>query len=151
MNLRSKKEIVSRLLKVGVTRVVFNPEKLNDIKEAITRQDFKKLVIQRAIFVKQKKGVSRGRARKIIIQKRKGRRSGQGTRKGSLGARVGGTKGVWVVKIRTQRELIKKLKNNDVITKETYKDLRNKSKGGYFRSVKHIKLYLTEKGLWVKK
>jgi len=151
MNLRSKKEIVAKMLDIGVTRVLFNPNKLNEIKEAITRQDFRKLMVQGVILVRPKKGVSRGRARHALKQKRKGRQHGQGSREGRFGARVGTTKQVWVKKIRAQRDLIKELLTKSIISKETYIDLRKKAKGGYFRNVRHIKLYLTEKVLWIKK
>ena len=151
MNLRSKKEIVARLLDIGTKRVVFNENKLAEIKEAITRQDFKKLLMQGAILVRQKKGVSRGRVRHSLKQKRKGRRQGPGSKEGKFGTRVGTTKQVWVNRIRGQRVLITELLTKGLITKETYQDLRSKAKGGYFRSVRHIKLYLTEKALWIKK
>ena len=151
MNLRSKKEIVARLLKVGISRVVFNPNRLNEIKEAITRQDFKKLIVQGAILTKPKSGVSKGRIRHNLKQKRKGRQHGQGSREGKFGARVGTTKQVWVNKIRAQRLLIKELSDKNLVTKETLRDLRKKAKGSYFRNVRHIKLHLTEKSLWIKK
>ena len=36
------------------------------------------------------------------------------------------------------------LKTGSKISDEVYKDLYRKSKGGFFRSKRHIKLYLTE-------
>ncbi len=150
MNLRSKRLIASRLLKVGLDRVWLDPNRANDIKEAITRDDIRKLVAEGAILVKQKKGVSRGRFRELLIQKRKGRRSGSASKKGTITSRLS-KKTIWVNKIRAQREVLSELLQSSKISKEAYKDLRVKAKGGFFRSRRHIKLYLTEHNLWVKK
>ena len=99
-----------------------------------------------AISVEQSKGVSRGRARKVKNQKVRGRKKGQGSRKGKKNARLPGKK-KWMNKIRLQRVFLKELKANSKITQEVYKDLYAKSKGGFFRSKRHIKLYMNEHGL----
>ena len=135
------------MLKVGFDRVWFDPRLGKEIKEAITKEDLRKLVSQGVILIKQKQGVSRGRARAVISQKRKGRHSGKGSRKGNKTARLG-RKEAWVQGIRAQRELFTTLLNSEAITPETYKSLRIKAKGGFFRSRRHIKLYLTENNLW---
>ena len=150
MNIRNKKLIASKILKVGLGRVWFDPAKNTEIKEAITREDIKKLVATGVILVKQKKGVSRGRFRAVLKQKRKGRRSGPGSKKGKITSRLG-RKEAWIHRIRAQRELFYDLIAKGKITRETYSHLRSKAKGGFFRSRRHIKLYLTENSLWVKK
>ncbi|MBS3175142.1 50S ribosomal protein L19e [Candidatus Woesearchaeota archaeon] len=150
MDLRNKKELAAKILDVGITRVWLDPNKKQEIKEAITREDLKRLISKGIILVKQKKGVSRGRVRRLLLQKRKGRRHGIGSRKGKHTARAG-KKELWVVKIRLYRSLFNSLLEKQLVTKQTYRDLRNKAKGGYFRSRRHILLYLTENALWVKK
>ena len=150
MNLRNKKSLVARILKAGKQRVWFNPAKLSDIKEAITKDDLKSLMQEGSITVKQKTGSSRSRARKKLLQKRKGRQKGIGSRKGKVTARSP-RKREWIVKIRSQRNLIKELIDKEVISKSTYQELRKKSKGGFFRNKRHVKLYLTEHKLWIEK
>ncbi|MBS3152331.1 50S ribosomal protein L19e [Candidatus Woesearchaeota archaeon] len=150
MNLRNKRLIASRVLKVGFDRVWFDPNKTAEIKEAITRDDIRKLIVDGSILVKQKVGISRGRARMITLQKRKGRMNGSGSKKGKRTSRLG-RKEEWVNRIRAQRNLFSDLVENGNITSETYRILRAKAKGGFFRSRRHIKLYLTEHSLWVKK
>ncbi|MBI2148093.1 50S ribosomal protein L19e [Candidatus Woesearchaeota archaeon] len=150
MNLKNKRLIASRLLKVGFDRVWFDPAKVTEIKEAITRDDIRKLIATGVVLVKQKKGVSRGRFRTFIKQKRKGRMSGPGSKKGKKTSRLG-RKEAWVNRIRAQRDLFYQLLNKSKITNNTYSNLRAKAKGGFFRSRRHIKLYLTEHNLWVKK
>lgn len=147
MNLRNKRKIAASMLKVGFGRVWFDQNRLNDIKEAITKDDLRRVLAGGAILVKQKKGVSRGRFRKVLTQKRKGRRSGPGSRKGIMTARLS-RKTIWVDNIRSQRDLFRKLLKSAVITDKVYGMLRKKAKGGFFRSRRHIKLFLTENKLW---
>ncbi|HLC86132.1 MAG TPA: 50S ribosomal protein L19e [Candidatus Nanoarchaeia archaeon] len=150
MNLRNRKEIIARMLKAGTKRVWIDPTRLKDFKEAITKDDLRKLTAEGAVLIKQKNGVSRGRARKILQQKRKGKRQGIGSRKGKHTARAG-KKIIWVNKIRLQRKMITEYSDKNLIAKEVYRLLRLKAKGGFFRSARHIKLYLTEHNLWSKK
>jgi ribosomal protein L19E len=49
--------------------------------------------------------------------------------------------------VRAQRELLKRMKEKGLITPAVYKGLYNKSKGGFFRSRKHLKLYIEERHL----
>ena len=150
MDLRSRKELAAKVLKVGVNRIWLDPNKANEIKESITREDIRKLAREGAILVKQKQGISRGRARAVLLQKRKGRRQGKGSRKGKHTARAG-KKILWVKRIRLYRSLFKSFLDKGLIEGITYRDLRNKAKGGFFRSRRHILTYLTENSLWIKK
>ncbi|MDP4012776.1 MAG: 50S ribosomal protein L19e [Candidatus Nanoarchaeia archaeon] len=143
MNLKSQKRISASILKVGRNRVFFDPARLPEIKEAITRGDLKKLIADLAIQAKQENGTSRFRIRKNLKQKKKGRRKGQGSRKGTAKTRSHG-KRKWINLIRVQRDFIKELRDKNLVTKATYHDLYGKTKGGMFRSKRHIKLYLEE-------
>ena len=128
----------------------FDPQRIADIKEAITKSDIRILIGEKAI--KKYKGDynSRSRARKLEKQKSKGLRKGHGSREGTKTARVS-KKDNWMNKIRIQRKFAKELKDNGNITSETYRDLYYKSKGGYFRSKRHMKVYLEDKELFVNK
>lgn len=144
MNLKNKKRIAAQVLKSGLKRVWFNPDKLSEIKEAITKEDIRNLIREGTIRIKQKKGISRFRVRKTLVQKRKGRRQGPGTRKGKATARLS-RKQDWMNRVRKQRALLKILKDKKVLSSKEYSDLRLKVKGGFFRSKRHLKLYLEEK------
>ena len=144
-----QKRIAAHLLDVGKEKVWFNPEKLAEIKEAITKGDIRGLIAQKIILAKPVVSTSRARIRKRQIQKRKGLRKGHGKRKGTQKARLA-KKETWMLKIRAQRNLLKELKENGNITKKIFRDFYIKSKGGFFRSRRHIKLYLDEKGLYTK-
>lgn len=149
MKLTNQKRIAAKLLKVGINRVLFDETKLKEIKEAITKEDIRALIKDGAIKARQKKGISSFRSKKIKIQKRKGRKQGIGSRGGRRKARLS-KKRRWMQKVRAQRKLIKLLKNKKLITTLTYSKLCKKVKGNFFRSRRHIKLFLDEHNLILK-
>ncbi len=146
MKLNTQKRISADVLKVGVNKVWFDPSKSTEIKEAITKDDIRRLVKQKVIKKILEVSQSRGRIKKANIQKSKGQRKGAGSRKGKKTARLPKKK-AWMAKIRIQRKFLKELKINEIIEVSTYRDLFLKAKGGYFRSKRHIKTYLSENNL----
>ena len=150
MNLSVQRRVASSVLGCGTTRVLFAPDRLKDIKEAITKEDMRQLVVDGAVSVRPLQNVSRGRARKVIVQRRKGRRQGKGSRRGSATARLS-TKDAWISRVRVQREFLSELRQKRLITPATYTLLRARVKGGFFRSRRHVQLFMTERGLFVKK
>jgi|SRR3989338_1084871 len=150
MKLNVQKRIAASLLKAGQNRVVFDNTRLNDIKEAITKADIRRLINDGAIKAKQKKGISSFRTNKLRLQKRKGKRKGIGSRKGTKTARTP-RKRAWITKVRVQRRFIKLLKIKKLVIPETYTKVYKMIKGNQFRSKRHLKLYLDENNLFVKK
>ena len=144
MDLKSQKELASRVLKVGKSRVWFDPSSLEEISKAITAEDIRSLVRKGVIKALPKTGNSRGRIRKMLEQKKKGRRKGKGSRKGKKGTRVP-RKESWMKKVRAQRRFLKEIKEK--LDRRAYWDLYRKSSGGYFRSVSHMKLYIEKNNL----
>jgi len=150
MNLNVQKRISAYLLKAGENRIVFDTTKLNEIKEAITKADIRKLIADGAISKRQKKGISSFRANKLRLQKRKGKRKGPGSRKGTKTARTP-RKRLWITKVRVQRRFIKLLQMKKLVAPETYTKVYRMIKGNMFRSKRHLKLYLEENNLFLKK
>ncbi len=150
MKLNLQKKLAAQILKCSKKKISLDTGRLEDIKEAITKADIRSLISEGAIKRKPSNATSRVRARKIAVQKRKGRRKGAGKRKGKKTARLS-KKAAWIDKIRTQRRFLKELKEKNIIASSTYQQLYMKSKGGFFRSKRHIKLYIEERGLVVKK
>ena len=146
MNVKNQKRIAAQILKCGVNRVWFDDTRLDEIKEAITKSDLRRLVGDKAIKAKPLKNTSRFAARKRLKQKRKGRQQGQGKRKGKKTARLS-TKVAWMIKVRLQRMFIKELRDKKLISPSVYRMLYRKVKGGFFRSKRHIKIYITENKL----
>ncbi len=144
--MKLQKRLAAQVLECSPKRVVFDENKLDEIKEAITKADIRKLIAAGSIIVLQKKGISQGRSKQRKLQKSKGRLRGHGSRKGRTGARGETPKRRWINKVRLQRRFASTLKNSNAIDKQIYKDLYRKIKGGFFRSKRHIELYLEEQG-----
>lgn len=146
VNLSLQRKLGAQVLKCAPEKVLFDTERLTEIKEAITKADIKSLVGTGALSIKHSPGSSRVRARKILKQKTKGLRKGHGSRKGRANARLD-KKTTWINKIRKQRALLKRLKEADKLQNSTYRQLSLKAKGGYFRSERHLKIYIEEHSL----
>jgi len=146
MKLSVQKRLAAEVLKCSPKRVRLSPERLPDIKEAITRADIKGLVNDGLILKVQETGVSRVRAKHRAKQRRKGLQRGPGKRKGKKTAIVP-RKEAWMTKIRVQRKFLKELRENSVITDDAFKELYKKAKGGFFRNKRHIKVYMNEHNL----
>ncbi|GIU71426.1 MAG: 50S ribosomal protein L19e [Candidatus Nitrosocaldaceae archaeon] len=137
VNLRKKRELAARTLGVGIERIKFDPNYLDDIADAITREDIRSLVTARTILVKKKEGTSRGRFR-IKHEKAKKRGRGKGSMEGKKTARTG-KKEAWVRKVRTLRKHLKIMKDRNEIDKDKAKLLYRRIKGGQVRSVAHLR------------
>lgn len=141
--MRHKKQLAARILKISPKKVAFSQDALADIQKAITRSDMRGLIAVGKISVQRKSAQSKARARKIKVQKRKGRQSGRGSKKGSSFATVT-RKRRWILRVRKQRAFLHTLRQKQLISIQNYHLLYNKVKGGYFRNTRHIKLYLQD-------
>jgi large subunit ribosomal protein L19e len=150
MKLTTQKRLAAEVMKVGLSRVWIDPEFEDEVSLAITRNDIRRLVDEGAIQRKQKIGVSRGRARHILSQKRKGQRKGPGKRKGKYTSKLS-SKDRWMMKIRPMRKELKKLRDEGRITRRVYRDLYLKAKGNAFRNTAHLRTYIAEHKLGAKK
>ena len=140
-DLKSQREIASRVLDCGTSRVWFDPSRIEDIKEAITAEDVRRLVKDGVIKAIPKKGNSGFRTNFARLQKKKGRRKGKGSMKGKLGTRIR-RKRAWIKRIRTIRSMLRELRDNSRIDNKTYKKVYMISKSGYLRSRAHLMTYL---------
>lgn len=148
--MKTQKRIAAQILNTSTKKIKFDQTRLADIKEAITKSDIRLLIDEKAIKKDQDKGISRVRANKIKRQKSKDLRKGQGSRKGKSTARLP-SKEVWMNKVRLQRAFLKELKEKGHISNQVYRDLYLKSKGGFFRSRRHVKIYMQDKNLFNEK
>jgi len=144
--MKTQKRLAAQILKCSPKRIKFDESKLDEIKEAITKADLRSLINEGAVAKVPARGTSRFHARFIHSQKKKGRRKGHGSRKGKSTARTE-PKRMWINKVRLQRELLKQLRADQKLENEAYYDLYNKSKGGFFRSIRHMKIYIQERNI----
>jgi len=143
-NIASQKRMAAEILKCGKTRIRIKLGK--EVEEALTRDDVRNLIRKGAIKKAQKKGSSRAAARKILAQKKRGRRKGMGSRKGRMRARMP-RKREWMTSVKTLRTVIKDLRDSGRIERKDYRLLYRRVKGGMFRNKKHIMLYIKENEL----
>ena len=127
MQLNKKKELAAKTLDIGKDRIVFNTSRLDEVKEAITRQDIRDLKASGAITVLPIKG------RKTIV-KRKTRR-----RAGSKKKVVKNRKRTYVLRTRKLRSYISELKKQGKITQEQNIKLRKEIRASIYRSKAHMK------------
>ena len=83
MNLTTQKRLAASILKVGLNRVWIDPERMEEVSMAITREGVKQLIDNGAIKAKPQKGISSYRSKKLAEQKKKGKRKGRGSVKGA--------------------------------------------------------------------
>ncbi len=126
MQLNKKKQLASKVLGVGKDRIVFVPNSLNEIKEAITRQDIKDLHNSGAIQIKEISG------RKTPI-KRKHRRG-----IGKVKKRVNKSKQIYVKLTRKLRGVNRGLLRTKKVDKEQYRAIRRMIKASKFKSKRHL-------------
>ena len=62
INLKDKKRLASRVTGVGIHRIKFDTDHLDDIADAITRENIRSLITANTIQIKSFTGTSRGRA-----------------------------------------------------------------------------------------
>lgn len=144
MDLSLQKRLAAKILGVGVSRVWIDPEQYEKVSEAITAEDVRALIRDGVIRVKPPSTPSRGRWRIVHEKKKKGRRRGHGKRKGKKTARTP-KKLVWMTRVRAMRRFLKYLRDKEAISKRDYRRLYRLVKGGYFRSLAHLRSHIEEK------
>ena len=127
MKLNKKKELAAKTLGVGKERIIFNISRLEEIKEAITKQDIRDLHIDGAIFVKEIRGT------KTKVKKKTRRRAG------SIKKVVGNKKRKYIIMTRKLRAYLAELRGHEKITEEQYQKLRKEIRASNFRSKAHMK------------
>jgi large subunit ribosomal protein L19e len=148
--LSSQRRLAAQILKVGQNRVWIDPQRMDDVEAAITREEVKKLIHEKVITAVPEKGVSRARAKTIQEKKRKGRRKGVGSKTGAGHAKIS-KKEAWMSRIRSLRKRLRELKATRVITETTYRKLYRVAGSGKFESVADLERYLKAQDLWRKR
>jgi len=141
-DLSTQRRIAADLLSCGRNRVRFDPDRLSEIQNAISREDIRKLIEERAISARQARGNSRGRARALMAKRAYGHCKGPGRRKGAAGARDP-RKRQWIRKIRALRRSLADLREKGEIDPRLYRTLYRQASGGQFRSVGHLKAHIS--------
>ena len=130
MNLSKKKQLASKTLKVGKGRIIFVKSRVNEIKEAITKQDIRDLEKEGAIVIREIRG------RKTKIRKKKKRSPGK------IRKIAKSRKKEYVIHTRKLRSYLSDVNKKGEVAKEDVIDIRKKIRNRKFRSKIHLKEHI---------
>ncbi len=132
MDLSKKKQLAVRTLNLGKDRIIFNPNRMDEIKEAITKQDIRDMVSSKAIIIKDIKG--RKKTKKRLNRARAGSRK----------KIVINTKREYMIITRKLRKYLVSLRKRNSLAKETHVKLLKEIKARSVRSLLQMKERIEE-------
>ncbi len=130
MKLDKKKALAAKVLGVGIGRITLNSARLEEIKDAITKQDIRDLFSDGAIAIKEIKGRRK-------VEKRKNRRG-----HGKVKKKIGSRKQDYVRITRRLRSYVREMSKQKRISHDKYVELRRKIKAKAFKSRAHMEEHL---------
>ncbi len=126
----NKRDLAARTLKVGKDRITFVRTRLNDIKEAITKNDIRELYETGAILIKPIKGRKKNTTRK----------NRRGT--GKIKKKVNKRKQEYVIMTRKLRKYTVAMEDQGKVNREEVKEIRKRIRNRIYKSKANLKNYI---------
>jgi large subunit ribosomal protein L19e len=150
VSLKSQRRLAAEIMKIGENRVWIDPERIDYVEAAITREEIKKLIHEKVVKSLPEKGISRARARVFAEKRKKGLRRGPGGKSGPARSKIT-KKQAWMSRIRPVRRRLRELKDSRAITESVYRKMYDMSESGVFESKADLERYLRTHNLWRKR
>ncbi len=143
MSIKLTRRIAAELMGRGISKVRIKPDRTEDAKKSITREDVRAMITSGGVYALPIKHNQSIYSKELRIKRNKGRGRGPGRRKGSANARMSLTN---QKKIRGQRRVLSSLKQEKVIDNVLFKKYYKLIKGGNFQTKAQLLAHLTAVG-----
>jgi large subunit ribosomal protein L19e len=147
LSLKSQRRLAAEIMKVGESRVWIDPDRIDYVEAAITREEIRKLIHEKVVRSLPEKGISRARARVFAKKRKKGLRRGPGGKSGPATSKIS-KKQAWMNRIRPIRKRLTELKETRAISQSAYRKLYDMSESGIFESKADLERYIRTHDLW---